>query len=638
MSILRHRFRPQLLFSWLFPVLAVVGMLLQIIYFWGGLPDLQSDWQVVNSLPAVKTLLDFDAFLLYVLALRWLATVLSWTAAFVLFQQTASLSGSPNWAGRLAALLMAFLPGLLLTELSSRLDVPAPWDQVLMLLNMLQGAVALLGLLLFGLLFPNLRFVPAWIGWLAVPLSAGLMLMLSGILGSDDLFLIIMMLLLFALLIGAGSQVYRFLHRADAVQRRQTGGVVAALVLVPVSFILSFLLDTPGWPSLINLHIQILIATLLPIALLDAVLHRGLWSSGAPRQSNPTRLHWAGFLGAAVLGYTVLAGGFMVPLRPERLQFEPLPASLNPRPVIIDTDMAPDDWMAILFLLQRPDIDVKAITVTGTGETHCEPGVDNALGLAALSGNPGIPVACGRESPLQGQNEFPEDWRQVADDMAGLSLPVIEPSFPDQDAVTLIAQVLEQSPQKVTVLALGPLTTLGDGLQKDPGFLTNVEMIYIMGGALNVIGNVGFSGIPNHVAEWNIYIDPTAAQTVFESGVPLTLVPLDATNKVPMDVEFYRLLRDNRHTPEADFVYQVLRNRMDDLAGGMIWFWDPLAAGLLADESLGYFREGRVKIYPAPGPSSGLTRLNESGVPMRYAVSADRLRFKLEFLRALNQP
>ena len=638
MNFLRDRKHRQLLLFRFVPVLAVAGGLVQLISLWAGLPGLQSDWQVVNSLSAAKTLLDFDAFLLYVIALRWLAAILAWTAAFVLFRQAASVSAPLHWASRLTALLMAFLPGLLITDAGSRLGLPAPLEQLVIGMSVLQSAVVLIGLVFFGFVFPNLRFVPARVAWLVVPLSIGLLLVVSGVFGGDDLFPIFMLLLLFTLLVGAGSQVYRYLRQAGGLQRRQTGGVVLALALLPFCFILGFLLNAPGWPSLINLHLQTLAAALLPIAFLDAVLRRGLWTKDAPLPSKGRQWLWAGFASVSVLGFAALAAGYILPLRPERLHFEPLPASSTPRPVIIDTDMAQDDWMAILFLLQRPEVDVKAITVTGTGETHCEPGVQNALGLVALSGNTGIPVACGRETPLQGQNVFPADWRQVADHMAGLSLPFVEPPATDQDAVTLITQILEQSPQKVTLLALGPLTNLADGLQKAPNFLANSEMVYIMGGALNVIGNVGFSGIPNQVAEWNIYIDPLAAQIVFESGAPLTLVPLDATNQVPLDMAFYRLLRDNRNTPEADFVYQMLQNRVNDVAGGMYWFWDPLAAGLLADESLGYFKEGRVKIYPAPGPSSGLTRISESGAPMRYAVSANRDRFELVFLRTLNQP
>lgn len=85
--------------------------------------------------------------------------------------------------------------------------------------------------------------------------------------------------------------------------------------------------------------------------------------------------------------------------------------------VVIDTDMAGDDWMAILYLLQRPDIIVQAITVTGTGEAHCQAGVKNALGLVALAGNNPIPVACGRETPLQGDHVFPDSWRSSVDSL-----------------------------------------------------------------------------------------------------------------------------------------------------------------------------------------------------------------------------
>ena len=77
----------------------------------------------------------------------------------------------------------------------------------------------------------------------------------------------------------------------------------------------------------------------------------------------------------------------------------------NPNPpkrrVIIDTDMAVDDWFAILYLLQKPDVDVLAITVTGTGEAHYDPGVKNALGLVKLADQAPIPTACEVEVPLR---------------------------------------------------------------------------------------------------------------------------------------------------------------------------------------------------------------------------------------------
>ena len=69
----------------------------------------------------------------------------------------------------------------------------------------------------------------------------------------------------------------------------------------------------------------------------------------------------------------------------------------TPKPVIFDTDMAHEDMFSALFLLSHPNVDVRAITVSGTGEAHCGPGVSHALGLVALSGHQDIPVACGRE-------------------------------------------------------------------------------------------------------------------------------------------------------------------------------------------------------------------------------------------------
>ena len=224
--------------------------------------------------------------------------------------------------------------------------------------------------------------------------------------------------------------------------------------------------------------------------------------------------------------------------------------------------------------------------------------------------------------------------------MAGLSLPAGANPITQETAAELLVKTVRDSPQKVRILALGPLTNLADAIQQDGQFPENVEQIYVMGGALEVLGNVGFSGvgIDNQVAEWNIFVDPAAAKAVFASGAPVTLVPLDATNQAPVSLDFYFTLQANRNTPEARFVYDVLTTQLDFIASGMSYFWDPLSAALLADESLGYFKEGNVMVYTAPGPSSGLTRLMSNGYPLRYAKSVDARRFEEEFLRTLNQP
>ena len=232
----------------------------------------------------------------------------------------------------------------------------------------------------------------------------------------------------------------------------------------------------------------------------------------------------------------------------------PTPFTGTPRPVLIDTDMAGDDWMAILYLLNRPEVSVTAITVSGTGEAHCFPGINHAMSLAALAGQPEIPVSCGRTTPLQGEHAFPPGWRANVDALAGLTLQSNPASPAAQPAAELLTTTIQSLPGKVTILTLGPLTNLAEALQSAPEIKDKIEMVYIMGGAVDVPGNVGTSGagIDNSVAEWNIYIDPRAAAIVLQSGAPVTLVPLDATNHAPITQKFYERLKEDRKSPEAN--------------------------------------------------------------------------------------
>jgi pyrimidine-specific ribonucleoside hydrolase len=318
----------------------------------------------------------------------------------------------------------------------------------------------------------------------------------------------------------------------------------------------------------------------------------------------------------------------------------PTPFTGTPHSVIIDTDMAIDDWMAILYLFQRADVSVKAITVTGTGEAHCGPGVEHALELAALAGQADIPVSCGRETPLQGSHTFPADWRTNVDALAGLTLPDNPASPSSQSAVQLLSSTIQSSPDKMTLLTLGPLTNVAEALQTTPELKDKIEMVYIMGGAVDVPGNVGRSkaGINNQVAEWNIYVDPHAAALVFQSGVPVTLVPLDATNDAPVTIRFFNRLKDNHITPEANFVFDVLTKNYDFLRSGGYYFWDPLAAAILTENSLARFETKTLTVIEEEGPESGHTKASENGMSIRVATGADRQQFEKIFMDALNAP
>jgi inosine-uridine nucleoside N-ribohydrolase len=154
-----------------------------------------------------------------------------------------------------------------------------------------------------------------------------------------------------------------------------------------------------------------------------------------------------------------------------------------------------------------------------------------------------------------------------------------------------------------------------------------------MGGAIDAPGNVG---IDDPVAEWNIYIDPYAANIVLRSGAAVTLIPLDATQYVPVTRGFYGQLGMIKQTPEASFVYDMLGANLGFIDSGGFQFWDSLTAAIVTDASLATFETRNILVEEAEGVESGVIRTTEDGVAVRVAVMADRGRFELLFLATLN--
>ncbi|MEZ4529572.1 MAG: nucleoside hydrolase [Thermomicrobiales bacterium] len=297
-------------------------------------------------------------------------------------------------------------------------------------------------------------------------------------------------------------------------------------------------------------------------------------------------------------------------------------AADGPIPVIIDSDMISDDWMATLFVLNDPRFDVQAITVTGTGFATCDAGVTAALGMLALTKYDEVPVSCWSEDPLAGENGPPEDWMTTLESVQALGLPDDGRKPADEDAVALFTTTVQNSPEPITVLALGPLTNIGAALEATPALVDNIEMIYVMGGAVDVEGS--FVSDANTSAEWNIFSDPHGAALTFQSGAPITLVPLDATNEVPVTPAFVERLEAEKTSPAAGFVAALLSNNMESIESGSYYFWDPLAAVVMADPSIVTLTPRTVTIVDVPGdPEDGRTKPDDNGVEILVATAPD---------------
>lgn len=313
----------------------------------------------------------------------------------------------------------------------------------------------------------------------------------------------------------------------------------------------------------------------------------------------------------------------------------PVPQDSSPTPLVIDSDMISDDWMATLFVLNDPQFDVKAITVTGAGFANCDAGVRAALGMLALTEHSGVPVSCGSEDPLVGDNAPPADWMTTIETVEALGLPEGGEAA-EEDAVALFTSTIQNSPQPVTVLALGPLTNVASALEATPELVENIASVVVMGGAVDVDGS--FVSDENTSAEWNIYSDPHAARLVFESGVPITLVPLDATNEVPVTPEFVEKLEAEKSTPAAEFVATLLENNAESIASGSYYFWDPLAAVVLSNPDLVTLSPRDVTVIDIPGhPEDGRTKPVANGSDILVATAPDGNEVEAALLEAWNR-
>lgn len=255
----------------------------------------------------------------------------------------------------------------------------------------------------------------------------------------------------------------------------------------------------------------------------------------------------------------------------------------KPIPVIFDTDMAIDDWSALLFLQKHPKVELLAVTVAGSGEAHCEPAELNALALLDLAdASSSVAVACGDPIPLEGYFVFPVPWQEDMDRLSGVPVAPSARSADEGHAVELIHQQIVDSDEPVVILATGPMTNLAQWLEKYPQDIAKVSRVVLMGGSIDAPGNIIVPGFtdnnPNKHAEWNFYVDPLAAKIVLESALPIELVALDVTNHVLVTSEFADYFKSVVDNPAAGFWDAVLDANDWFIDSNEYYFWDVLAA------------------------------------------------------------
>ncbi len=267
------------------------------------------------------------------------------------------------------------------------------------------------------------------------------------------------------------------------------------------------------------------------------------------------------------------------------------PAAALPEKVILDTDIGDDidDAFAVALALRSPELQILGITTTfGDTETRAKL-LDRFL---AEVGRPEIPVAAGAPCPPKSnltQRRYAESSRFA------------KPSHPG--AVAFLLDQIRRNPGQITLIAIGPLMNIGAAIDQDPATFRKLKSIILMGGSIHRgYGDLGFGPPTPPQPEWNILNDIPSAQKLFAAGVPLFVMPLDAT-QLKLD-EVKRAFLFSQGTPTTDALTLLYHQWGQETPT----LFDPMTIAFLVNPALCPVQPMHIRVdekgftRPDPGP------------------------------------
>jgi inosine-uridine nucleoside N-ribohydrolase len=305
--------------------------------------------------------------------------------------------------------------------------------------------------------------------------------------------------------------------------------------------------------------------------------------------------------------------------------------------VIIDCDAGVDDALALILAFHSPELEVKAITGV-SGNVPLDLVFVNIRKVLSLIQPPIRPwIAKGAEGPLKGKPVYAYSFHGE-DGLGGAEILRKEGEeywkvFSGR-ADQLIPEMARQSPGELTLIAIGPLTNLALGLQRDPEGMKKLKEVAIMGGAVRTRGNI------TPYAEFNFFVDPLAAAIVLESGLPMTLIPLDVTHQVfltptimeerikPLPHPFSRFVVD---ATRYDSIRRQFRPRPE-----VLHLHDPLAIGTVVHPDLVRKERSALRVETEEGEDYGRVSEIKEGSQMEVCLGVNATEFLELFISRLS--
>ena len=294
-----------------------------------------------------------------------------------------------------------------------------------------------------------------------------------------------------------------------------------------------------------------------------------------------------------------------------------------PKLILMDHDGAIDDLLSQLLVLTMPDTELIGVTVT-PADCYIEPALESTYKLLQVMGQE--QVALGR-GDYYGINSFPNEWRARPEIINALPMLINLPKSPDPyaylSAPDLIIDKLSSATQKVTILMTGPCSNLVLALEKAPELKAKIDEIVWMAGAFRTTGNVQ-TFQHDGSAEWNVFWDPVSSQKLVSYELPLTLIPLDVTNHVPVTKAFLSTLATQIDYKLSNLTGQLWALTLDTIPSYhyTYFMWDILATSYLAMPEQFATEVVKANVSTRP-PNAGQTYLDTNGYELKIATGVN---------------
>jgi purine nucleosidase len=297
-------------------------------------------------------------------------------------------------------------------------------------------------------------------------------------------------------------------------------------------------------------------------------------------------------------------------------------------PILFDHDGSIDDILSLILLLKMEEYEVKAITIT-PADCFIENAYDTTMKILCLLEKTDIPIGIGY---CRGENSFPAEWRakpkilNALPDLISIKTQSLDHNH--DSAPSVIQRQLLAVQGKAKVLLTGPCTNLVDALIENPMLQEKISEVVWMAGAFNTRGNVVAHNHDNS-AEWNVFWDTKSAKKMLNYNLNITFVPLNATNSVPVSIDFLKKLSTLKESFWAQLACQFWATTLDTIPSYeyTYFMWDVLATSYLKIPNAFKVEEGIEIDIIDYGSSAGKTIIKKGS--KKYANVVRRVNCEL---------